>query len=116
MIQNIPAYLVEAVGPPPVVALCTVCGRRTIRPTRAMMDRHGSVITDGCGDCPSVSATQPARIEDDGLGPIFIATDHGVIRGWGDLTPQESTPPGDYPRHTPGIPRLAPPSPGYAVL
>ena len=46
---HIPAYLVEA--GPVVVALCTACGRRTLRPNRAMMDRHGSVITDGFGDC-----------------------------------------------------------------
>ena len=59
MIQNIPAYLVEAVGPSPVVAWCTVCGRRTIRPKQAMMDRYGSVITDGCGDCVP-SACPPA--------------------------------------------------------
>ena len=58
MIQNIPAYLVEAVGPV-VVAWCTVCGRRTIRPKQAMMDRYGSVITDGCGDCVP-SACPPA--------------------------------------------------------
>ena len=60
MIQNIPAYLVEAVGPSPVVAWCTVCGRRTIRPKQAMMDRYGSVITDGCGDCVP-SACPPAN-------------------------------------------------------
>ena len=49
--EHIPAYLVEAVGLPPVVAWCTACERRTIRPKQAMMDRHGSIISDGCGDC-----------------------------------------------------------------
>ena len=97
---HIPVCLVEAIGTV-LVAWCTVCYSRTVKPRRAMLDRHGSVITDGCGDCPSVSAPQPARIEDDGLGPIFIATDHGVLRGWGDLTPQETTP------DTPALPRLA---------
>ena len=113
---HIPAYLVEAVGPPPVVAWCTVCERRTIRPKQAMMDRHGSVITDGCGDCvpsplmpppgippnsaplqlpplntPALNApwptpTRQAQAQAEGgaddLGPIFIATSHGVIQGW----------------------------------
>ena len=93
---HIPAYLVEATGPV-VVAWCTSCGLRTVKPLKAMMDRYGEVITDGCGDCSVVSASQPARIEDDGLGPVFIVHGNGaVIRGWGDLTPA-ITPPGEYP-------------------
>ena len=47
---QIPAYLVAKAGPV-VVAMCTACERRTLRPSKAMMDRHGSIITDGCGDC-----------------------------------------------------------------
>ena len=123
---QIPAYLVAQPGPV-VVALCTVCGLWTVKPHRAMVDRHGSVITDGCGDCPSVSASQPARIDDDGLGPVFIVHGNGtVIRGWGDLTPQEASPgipptlppqeatPAIPPQEaTPAIPPASPHSPGY---
>ena len=62
---DVPAYLVAAAGPV-VVALCTACKRRTLRPNRAMMDRYGSVITDGCGDCPS-------PIDHDDVDPVFIS-------------------------------------------
>ena len=37
LIDQMPAYLVEATGTV-VVAWCTVCGRRTVRPRRAMLD------------------------------------------------------------------------------
>ena len=48
MLKKVPAYLVAAAGPVGVT-MCTVCGRRTLRPIKAMMDRHGDLITDGCG-------------------------------------------------------------------
>ena len=82
MIQNLPAYMMEA-QEQVLVAWCTVCYSRTIKPRRAMLDRHHGVISDGCGDCSA-----PTQIEDDGLGPVFIVHGNGtVIRGWGDLTP-----------------------------
>ena len=37
--------------------LITVCGRRTLRPIKAMMDRHGDLITDGCGSCRAAMAS-----------------------------------------------------------
>ena len=73
MFKTVPTYLVAG----PSVVLCTVCGQRTLRPTKAMMDRNGIIITDGCGEC----------------------------QRWHDQAPQPTpaTYPG-YPRHLPRIP------------
>ena len=118
---HIPAYLVEATGPV-VVAWCTSCGLRTVKPLKAMMDRYGEVITDGCGDCSVVSASQPARIEDDGLGPVFIVHGTTALSYEDGETLPRLLPPfrripsfRRIPPHTPAIPRLprlAPASPG----
>ena len=56
MLKLAPAYLV-AVAVPVLVAMCTVCERRTLRPVKAMMDRHGDLITDGCGSCRAAMAS-----------------------------------------------------------
>ena len=91
--NELPTYLV---GVPVLMARCTKCGVATLLPTRPFFDKGGllndagvlseaGVFSDGCGDCPPPGlppGPPPASVgvDADGLGPIFIATDHGVIR------------------------------------
>ena len=75
MVKTVPTYLVS--GPSAVVAICTVCGQRTLRPIKAMMDRTGSIITDGCGSCsrpgPAPSTPTPAPAYARGCPPVCPA-------------------------------------------
>ena len=42
-----------------VLVTCTVCGASTTEPTKTMIDRHGELITDGCGSCSLTPARYP---------------------------------------------------------